>query len=185
MVAVTDDGGSTGRLRLAYGLPAVGDLVDCLAALSDHPALPRLLAYRFHRGEFSGHTFGNLFLVTLYEASGDFAEAVRQANAILNLRGQVLPATPQAVRLAARLQDGRRVVGEVALREAGGRVREVGLEPEPSVVMGEVIGPSAGRTSSFWGLGASTPASSPASSPGPSARRCGGRGPLWSTWSTS
>ena len=139
VVAVTDDGGSTGRLRLAYGLPAVGDLVDCLAALSDHPALPRLLAYRFHRGEFSGHTFGNLFLVTLYEASGDFAEAVRQANAILNLRGQVLPATPQAVRLAARLQDGRRVVGEVALREAGGRVREVGLEPEPSVVMGEVL----------------------------------------------
>lgn len=139
VVAVTDDGGSTGRLRLAYGLPAVGDLVDCLAALSDHPALPRLLAYRFRRGEFSGHTFGNLFLVTLYEASGDFAEAVRQANAILNLRGRVLPATPQAVRLAARLQDGRRVVGEVALREAGGRVREVGLEPEPSVVMGEVL----------------------------------------------
>lgn len=65
---------------------------------------------------------------------------MRQANAILNLRGQVLPATPQAVRLAARLQDGRRVVGEVALREAGGRVREVGLEPEPSVVMGEVLG---------------------------------------------
>lgn len=52
VVAVTDDGGSTGRLRLAYGLPAVGDLVDCLAALSDHPALPRLLAYRFHRGSF-------------------------------------------------------------------------------------------------------------------------------------
>lgn len=139
IVAVTDDGGSTGRLRLTFGLPAVGDLVDCLAALSDHPALPRLLAHRFDRGELKGHTFGNLFLVTLDQVAGDFAEAVREANAILNLRGQVLPATPEAVRLFARLQDGREVVGEVALREAGGRVREVALLPEPKEVMPEAL----------------------------------------------
>lgn len=139
IVAVTDDGGSTGRLRLTFGLPAVGDLVDCLAALSDHPALPRLLAHRFDRGELKGHTFGNLFLVTLDQVAGDFAEAVREANAILNLRGQVLPATPEAVRLFARFQDGREVVGEVALREAGGRVREVALLPEPKEVMPEAL----------------------------------------------
>lgn len=139
IVAVTDDGGSTGRLRLTFGLPAVGDLVDCLAALSDHPALPRLLAHRFDRGELKGHTFGNLFLVTLDQVAGDFAEAVREANAILNLRGQVLPATPEAVHLFARLQDGREVVGEVALREAGGRVREVALLPEPKEVMPEAL----------------------------------------------
>ncbi|MEJ5337137.1 MAG: gluconeogenesis factor YvcK family protein [Thermus sp.] len=139
IVAVTDDGGSTGRLRLAFGLPAVGDLVDCLAALSDHPALPALLAHRFDRGELKGHTFGNLFLVTLDQVAGDFAEAVREANAILNLRGQVLPATPEAVRLLARFQDGREVVGEVAIREAGGRIREVALLPEPKEVMLEAL----------------------------------------------
>ncbi|AEV17276.1 hypothetical protein TCCBUS3UF1_22400 [Thermus sp. CCB_US3_UF1] len=139
LVAVTDDGGSTGRLRLSYGLPAVGDLVDCLAALSDHPALPRLLDHRFARGELAGHTFGNLFLVTLYEASRDFAEAVRQANAILNLRGQALPATPEAVRLKARFQDGEEVVGEVAIRRRGGRIREVFLVPEAKEVMPEAV----------------------------------------------
>ncbi len=139
IVAVTDDGGSTGRLRLSYGLPAVGDLVDCLSALSDHPALPGLLAYRFDRGELLGHTFGNLFLVTLNQASGDFAEAVRQANAILNLRGQVLPATPEAVRLKARFLDGQEVVGEVAIRKQGGRIREILLEPEAQEVMPEAL----------------------------------------------
>ncbi|APD09308.1 MULTISPECIES: gluconeogenesis factor YvcK family protein [Thermus] len=139
LVAVTDDGGSTGRLRLSYGLPAVGDLVDCLAALSDHPALPELLGYRFDRGELGGHTFGNLFLVTLFEVAGDFAEAVRKANAILNLRGQALPATPEAVRLRARFQDGAEVVGEVAIRERRGRIREVFLEPEPEEVMPEAL----------------------------------------------
>ncbi|GLV48227.1 putative gluconeogenesis factor [Thermus sp. LT1-2-5] len=139
LVAVTDDGGSTGRLRLSYGLPAVGDLVDCLAALSDHPALPELLAHRFDRGELKGHTFGNLFLVTLFEVGGDFAEAVRQANAILNLRGQVLPATPEAVRLRARFQDEGEVVGEVAIRARRGRIREVFLEPDPEEVMPEAL----------------------------------------------
>jgi len=139
IVAVTDDGGSTGRLRLSFGLPAVGDLVDCLAALSDHPALPRLLEHRFDRGEVRGHTFGNLFLVTLNEVAGEFAEAIREANAILNLRGQVLPSTPEAVRLRARFQDGAEVEGEVAVRARGGRIREVFLRPEPREVMPEAL----------------------------------------------
>jgi len=139
IVAVTDDGGSTGRLRLTFGLPAVGDLVDCLAALSDHPALPQLLAHRFDRGELKGHTFGNLFLVTLYQVAGDFAEAILEANAILNLRGQVLPATPEAVRLKARFQDGEEVEGEEAIRKKGGQIREVFLVPEPKEVMAEAL----------------------------------------------
>jgi len=139
IVAVTDDGGSTGRLRLTFGLPAVGDLVDCLAALSDHPALPKLLAHRFDRGEMQGHTFGNLFLVTLYQVAGDFAEAILEANAILNLRGQVLPATPEAVRLKARFQDGEEVEGEEAIRKKGGQIREVFLVPEPKEVMAEAL----------------------------------------------
>jgi len=139
IVAVTDDGGSTGRLRLTFGLPAVGDLVDCLAALSDHPRLPQLMAHRFDKGELKGHTFGNLFLATLNEVAGDFALAIKEANAILNLRGQVLPATPEAVRLKALLHGGQEVLGEVALREAGGRVKEVFLHPEPKKVMPEAL----------------------------------------------
>lgn len=148
IVAVTDDGGSTGRLRQAFGLPAVGDLVDCLAALSDHPALAKLLHYRFQGGELAGHTFGNLFLVTLNQVpcpSGEgggakgFAQAVLEANAILQLRGQVFPATPEAVRLRARFRDGSEVLGEVAIRAKGGRIREVFLEPEPKGVMEEAL----------------------------------------------
>ncbi|MGQ9753804.1 MAG: gluconeogenesis factor YvcK family protein [Thermaceae bacterium] len=139
IVAVTDDGGSSGRLRLTFGIPAVGDLVDCLAALSDHPSLPELLGYRFSKGEFAGHTFGNLLLLTLNEVTQDFALAIREVGGILNLRGQVLPATPEAVRLSALLQDGRRVEGEVALREAKGRVQEVFLEPKPREVMPEAL----------------------------------------------
>ncbi len=131
IVAVTDDGGSTGRLRLSFGLPAMGDLVDCLAALSDHPALPRLLEHRFDRGEVRGHTFGNLFLVTLNEVAGEFAEAIREANAILNLRGQVLPSTPEAVRLRARFQDGAEVEGEVAVRAGEAESGRSSCGPNP------------------------------------------------------
>ncbi|WP_436410790.1 gluconeogenesis factor YvcK family protein [Thermus scotoductus] len=139
IVAVTDDGGSTGRLRLAFGLPAVGDLVDCLAALSDHPALPKLLHHRFQEGEFKGHTFGNLFLLTLNQEARNFAQAILEANAILQLRGQVFPAIPEAVRLKARFRDGSEVVGEVVIREKRGRIQEVFLEPEPQRVMEEAL----------------------------------------------
>lgn len=139
IVAVSDEGGSTGRLRQAFGIPAVGDLVDCLMALSDQPALARLLAYRFAEGEFKGHTFGNLFLLTLIQETGGFAEAIREANAILNLRGEVYPATPEPVRVWARFRDGREVLGELALRAARGRVAEVGLKPWPGAVLPEAV----------------------------------------------
>ncbi len=139
IVAVSDEGGSTGRLRQAFGIPAVGDLVDCLMALSDQPALARLLTYRFGEGEFKGHTFGNLFLLTLVQETGSFAQAVREANLILNLRGEVYPATPEPVRIWARFRDGREVLGEVALREARGQVAEVGLRPWPKAVLPEAV----------------------------------------------
>ena len=79
VVAVTDDGGSSGRLRAAFGMPAPGDLSDCLAALSvDEASLGRLLQYRFERGrELEGHTFGNLLITTLSEVERDFGDALR------------------------------------------------------------------------------------------------------------
>ena len=104
VVATTDDGGSTGRLRRSFGIPGVGDLVDCLAALSEAPRAPELMQYRFSRGgELVGHTFGNLFLVTLYELTGGFAEALRTANRLLALRGAVWPSTSDPAVLVAEL----------------------------------------------------------------------------------
>ncbi len=139
VVAATDDGGSTGRLRAAFGVPAVGDLVDCMAALSPAARTPELMRYRFSRGgELAGHTFGNLFLVSLSELTGDFAEAIRSANRMLALLGAVWPSTPEPAVLVAELEDGRRVAGECKLREAGGRVVRVGLEPAEVAVMPEV-----------------------------------------------
>ncbi|WP_036218796.1 gluconeogenesis factor YvcK family protein [Calidithermus chliarophilus] len=129
VVAVTDDGGSTGRLRDSFGIPAVGDLVDCLAALSDAPGLPDLMAYRFRRGgELAGHTFGNLMLVSLHEVEGNFAEALRNANQILRLRGAVWPATALPAKLCALREDGSTSEGETRLREGKSRIRRVWLE---------------------------------------------------------
>ena len=140
VVAVTDDGGSTGRLRRSFGVPAVGDLVDCLAALSDAEQLPTLMQYRFRRGgELAGHTFGNLFLVSLYELTGDFAEALRQANRALALRGAVYPSTPEPARLVAEFMDGSVETGETRIREVGRPLRRVGLEPAEVPAMPEVV----------------------------------------------
>ncbi len=140
VVAVTDDGGSTGRLRESFDVPAVGDLTDCLAALSEVEQMPDLMKYRFKRGgELSGHTFGNLFLVSLYELTGDFAEAVRMADRVLALAGSVYPSTPAPARLVAELEDGSRIEGESRVRETPGRVRRVWLEPAGPPVMPEVL----------------------------------------------
>jgi uncharacterized cofD-like protein len=140
VVAVTDDGGSTGRLRESFDVPAVGDLTDCLAALSEVEQMPDLMKYRFERGgELSGHTFGNLFLVSLYELTGDFAQAVRMADRVLALAGSVYPSTPAPARLVAELEDGSRIEGESRIRETPGRARRVWLEPAGPPVMPEVL----------------------------------------------
>lgn len=132
LVAVTDDGGSSGRLRQALGMPAPGDLTDCYAALSESPLLARLLTHRFARGEgLEGHSFGNLLLATLSEERGDFAEATLAVNTILQVRGQVIPATSAAAVLVAELEDGTRVIGESALRERPSRSRITRLKLDP------------------------------------------------------
>ncbi len=141
VVAVSDDGGSSGRLRVAFDMPAPGDLVDCLAALSDDEgALGRLLDYRFARGaELEGHTFGNLFITTLTEVEGEFGEALRTANRMLDLWGAVYPATAQPVQLKVRKRDGREIVGERHAHEGGGAIAEVRLVPPGPTALPEVI----------------------------------------------
>ena len=140
VVAVSDDGGSSGRLRKSFNMPAPGDLTDCLAALSEHESsLSRLLQHRFVGGEeLSGHTFGNLFITTLTEVEGDFGRALRVLNQLLNLSGSVYPATTQPVSLVVTKANGQVVAGESAVREVGGAVKSVSLTPATPSSLPEV-----------------------------------------------
>lgn len=141
VVAVSDDGGSTGRLRAAFGMPAPGDLTDCLAALAtDEAALGRLLQYRFRRGdELLGHTFGNVLIATLNEVEGDFGDALRSLNRLLELQGAVWPATPRPVVLRVTKADGTVVAGESAVRMVPGASARLALLPEDAEAMPEAV----------------------------------------------
>lgn len=131
VVAVSDDGGSSGRLRQAFDMPAPGDLTDCLAALSDNESeLTRLLQYRFARGvELTGHTFGNLLITTVAEVEGDFGNALRLMNRLLDLSGEVYPATAEPVTLVVEKATGAVVRGETNLRSVPGAVWSLTTEP--------------------------------------------------------
>ena len=111
IVTVTDDGGSSGRLRRENRILPPGDIRHCMVALGqDEALLGRLFQYRFHAGRgLIGHNFGNLFLAALTHVTGDFAEAVRVSSKILAIRGQIFPSTISNVSLVATLEDGRRV----------------------------------------------------------------------------
>ncbi|MFO8151026.1 MAG: uridine diphosphate-N-acetylglucosamine-binding protein YvcK [Trueperaceae bacterium] len=141
VVAVSDDGGSSGRLRTAFGMPAPGDLSDCLAALSvDEASLGRLLEYRFTRGkELRGHTFGNLLITTLSEVEGDFGDALRVMQRLLDLNGAVWPATAQAVTLRVEKADGSVVEGESVLAAHPGPAFRVTLSPSAPEALPEVV----------------------------------------------
>ncbi len=132
IVAVSDDGGSSGRLRDELQMPPPGDIRNCMVALSeDSHLLARLFQHRFSGdGDLSGHNFGNLFLAALSEVTGDFAEAVRLSSEILASKGHIFPATVSDVRIAARLADGSVVQGETNISKTGGRIVRLYLEPD-------------------------------------------------------
>jgi uncharacterized cofD-like protein len=129
VVTTADDGGSSGALRRAYGVPAAGDVRNCLVALS--AGANPLAAVFMHRfggsGALAGHTVGNLVLTALAQELGDFGQAVEVAAGLLGARGRVLPASDRPVDLVARLDDGRVVRGETRIARAGGRVEELRL----------------------------------------------------------
>ncbi len=131
VVSVADDGGSSGRLRQEFDMPAPGDLSDCLAALSDRDReLGKLLQYRFVRGkELRGHTFGNLLITTLTEVQGDFGKAIDALNSLLDLKGRVYPAAVQPVSLVASKSGDVEVRGESSLRDVAGPVERLRIEP--------------------------------------------------------
>jgi len=132
IVAVSDDGGSSGRLRDEFKMPPPGDIRNCMVALSeDSLLLSKLFKYRFSGdGDLSGHNFGNLFLAALSEVTGDFAEAVRLSSEILASKGHIYPATVSNVHIAAKLADGSIVQGETNISKTGGAIERLYLEPE-------------------------------------------------------
>jgi uncharacterized cofD-like protein len=132
VVTVTDDGGSSGRLRRELGIPPPGDIRNCLAALADdEDLLTRLFQYRFANGNgLSGHSFGNLFLAALTGITGDFYQAVLTAEEVLSVRGKILPATLTDVHLRGRGRSGRIYQGEVAVGRSGEALEDLRLEPE-------------------------------------------------------
>jgi len=132
VVTVSDDGGSSGRLRKDLNMLPPGDIRNCIVALSEDDAmLSRLFQHRFERGSgLEGHSFGNLFLAALTSVTGDFSEAVRLSSEILATRGRIYPATASNVELEALMDDGTRVRGESQITASKGRIRELCLIPK-------------------------------------------------------
>ena len=125
IVTVADDGGSSGMLREQYGVPAVGDIRNCIVALADaEPLMGRLLQYRFPgdpTGSLGGHAVGNLLLAAMTAVEGgDFEEAVRQVSRVLAVRGQVVPVSATPLTLHAELRDGTRIDGQSAIARTSG-----------------------------------------------------------------
>jgi uncharacterized cofD-like protein len=141
VVTVTDDGGSSGRLRREYFILPPGDIRNCMVALSpDEALLARLFQYRFPgRGNgLAGHSFGNLFLTALAHVTGDFSEAVRVSSKVLATRGRIFPSTTTNVTLQATLDNGRIVAGETKISASRRRIRCVKLIPATARPLPEV-----------------------------------------------
>lgn len=141
IVTVSDDGGSSGRLRDELQMLPPGDIRNCMIALSeDSTLLSRLFRHRFRgSGELGGHSFGNLFLAALTEVTGDFTEAVRLSSEVLASKGHIFPATISDVRLVAELADGTVVRGETQISASRAAIRRLRLEPEQCLPLPEVL----------------------------------------------
>lgn len=132
VVTVADDGGSSGRLREELGIIPPGDLRNCLVALADtEPLMEKLFQYRFRgESELAGHSFGNLFIAAMNEVTGDVEKALQESSKVLAVKGQVLPASKDHVRLDAVMEDGTVVEGESNIPEVHKRIHRVRLFPE-------------------------------------------------------
>lgn len=142
VVTVTDDGGSSGRLRREYSILPPGDIRNCMVALSpDEALLSKLFQYRFPgaRSGLGGHSFGNLFLAALTHITGDFPEAVRLSSSVLATRGRIFPSTAQNVTLKATLENGHIVFGETKISRSQRRIRRIELVPATVQPLPDVI----------------------------------------------
>ncbi len=140
VVTVSDEGGSSGRLRQEWGMLPPGDIRNCIVALAeDDNYLNNILNFRFDRGELSGHNLGNLILLAATEIAGDFRTAVEEMNNLLAIRGRVLPVTTEAIQITAELEDHRIVRGELAISQEGSLIRRIWLEPSDVTPLPEIL----------------------------------------------
>ena len=132
VVTVADDGGSSGRLREELGIIPPGDLRNCLVALADtEPLMEKLFQYRFKGSStLAGHSFGNLFIAAMNEVTGDMETALKESSKVLAVKGRVIPASKEIVRLDAIMTDGTVVEGESQIPEAHKKIRRVELFPK-------------------------------------------------------
>ncbi len=132
VVTVADDGGSSGRLREELGIIPPGDLRNCLVALADtEPLMEKLFQYRFEgKSALAGHSFGNLFIAAMNEVTGDMETALKESSKVLAVKGRVIPASKEHVRLDAIMNDGTIVEGESQIPEAHKKIRRVQLFPK-------------------------------------------------------
>jgi uncharacterized cofD-like protein len=141
VVSVTDDGGSSGRLRQQFDMLPPGDLRNCMVALSEEEdVLARLFSHRFRGGEsLKDHSFGNLFVAALTEITGDFAHAIQLASKILATRGRIYPVTTAKTALVARMSDGSIVRGETNINGSHKGIAELMLDPPDPAPLPETI----------------------------------------------
>jgi uncharacterized cofD-like protein len=141
IVTVSDDGGSSGRLRDELQMLPPGDIRNCMIALSeDSTLLSQLFRHRFRgTGGLGGHSFGNLFLAALTEVTGDFTEAVRLSSEVLASKGHIFPSTISDVRLVAELEDGSVVLGETQISASPVPIRRLRLEPEQCLPLPQAL----------------------------------------------
>ncbi len=141
IVTVGDDGGSSGRLREEMGILPPGDIRNCIAALADDDDIvTQLFQYRFKTGEgLGGHSFGNLFITAMTAICGDMITAIKESSKVLLIRGKVIPATTDDMRLIARMEDGSYVKGESQIPESGKKIVELSCEPKACKPSNEVI----------------------------------------------
>jgi uncharacterized cofD-like protein len=140
VVTVTDDGGSSGKLRQEFGVLPPGDIRNCIVALAEaEPLMKDLFQYRFTEGSLAGHSFGNLFIVAMTGLTGSFERAVGESSRVLKVAGSIVPSTLSDVDLVAVLEDGTEVTGESAIPRAGGRVSRIRLSAEDPEAYGPAV----------------------------------------------
>lgn len=141
VVTVADDGGSSGRLRQQFDMVAPGDIRNCLVALANEETMMReLFQYRFKKDtEFSGHSFGNLFLTAMTQVTGDFEKAIKESSKVLSIRGRVLPSTVEKVVLVAEHADGRVTEGEAKIPRINSPIKKIFIRPQGAAAASDVI----------------------------------------------
>lgn len=142
IVNVVDDGGSSGMLREDMGMLPPGDIRNCLLALAEtEPLVKELFDYRFNEGRLSGQSFGNLMIAAMTDMYDNFEVAVKNISKILAVKGRILPATIEDIKLVAELKDGTMVIGESVIPyhvlKRGSEIEKVSLKPSTAKALEE------------------------------------------------